>query len=244
MKKLVISILVFGSILTMHARQTPTTVTVAQKIGATKVSIAYDKTSILDTKGDDDVTHFKQAWRRNLNGTTIMTIDKPVKINGISLKPGTYSILFFPGNDWVPKEDAIRDFPGNDWSPRNDKLIFPGNDWSPKHAVVKFPGNDWKPKQSKTAFPGNDWQPVNELMKDFPGNDWLVVFYLHPKKVKKVKGKWDKNQIAAEIMVHPEQLMQRAKFLNANFVNFNEKGTNITLAWNKTMISIPVEVTW
>ncbi|MBU2939543.1 DUF2911 domain-containing protein [Lacinutrix sp. C3R15] len=217
--------------------QTVTNITI-QKIGETelKTSINLPKKQTLNhNKG---LKNYKNQWKQNANGKTVIEFNNDILVNNIKLKAGKYYILFFPGNDWQPNKDSIAAFPGNDWKPKNNSLIrFPGNDWNPKNSKLKFPGNDWKPRENSIKFPGNDWKPVNKLMESFPGNDWLVVFYRITNS-----NKLDKNLIAAELTVDSKKLILPTKNLTANFIYLAPNHIELTLSLDKTLISIPIHI--
>ncbi|MDG5492273.1 DUF2911 domain-containing protein [Psychroserpens sp. SPM9] len=253
----------------IQAQEQPVITTTIQKIGQTEIKVSVVQPKIMRVTNRNKALNYKNLWKQHVNGAAEIEFNNDVIVDKIKLKAGKYLILLFPGNDWKPKNDSMRAFPGNDWSPKDSKIKFPGNDWKPKNdsvkafpgndwkpstdtlnvfpgndwnikdSKVKFPGNDWKPKNSKIAFPGNDWSPLNDAMDEFPGNDWLVVFYQNTNSNSKTL---DKNLIAAEIMVNPEKIIQPLMNLSANFMYSNPKSIQLTLAWDKTLISIPIHL--
>ena len=226
--------------LQLSAQKLPIVTTAIHKVGQTELKVSLVQPEKVQLNQDKNTTINKNQWKQHINGTTEVTFNKDVKINGVKLKAGKYLILLFPGNDWRPSNDAIYAFPGNDWKPKNGSVKkFPGNDWNPKDSKVKFPGNDWKPKNSKIMFPGNDWRPVNNSMDSFPGNDWLVVFYRNLGSKSK---KMDKNLIAAELTVGATRLTQPSVNLAANFAYLNNNTIHLNFSWDKTQISIPIDI--
>lgn len=224
----------------IKAQKLPVTTTTTHKVGKTALKVNLVQPKTVNFNQNRSVAIYKSQWKHHINGTTEIEFNKNVKINGVNLKAGKYLVLLFPGNDWKPANDAIYAFPGNDWKPKNGNINkFPGNDWNPKDSKIKFPGNDWKPRDSKVKFPGNDWKPVNDSMDSFPGNDWLVVFYRNLGKKSK---KFDKSLIAAEITIASTRLVQPHVNLTASFVYLNQNKVNLNISWDKTRISIPIDI--
>lgn len=252
-----------------NAQEQLVNTTTIQKIGEMELKVSVNQPKLLKFYQNENLQNYKRQWKKNTNGTTEIEFNKDVTVNNIKIKSGKYLLLLFPGNDWKPandvvyafpgndwkpkdsitkfpgndwnhKKDSLNTFPGNDWKPKKNTInTFPGNDWNPKNSQVKFPGNDWKPKESKIRFPGNDWKPVNDLMESFPGNDWLIVFYQNTESNSK---KLDKNLIAAEIIVSSKRTITPSTNVSANFIYLNINSVQLELSWDKTLLSIPINI--
>lgn len=70
---------------------------IEQKVGLTNVTIEYSRPSARGRKVFGDVVPFGQLWRTGANGSTKITFDGPVTIEGQEVKAGTYALLSIPG---------------------------------------------------------------------------------------------------------------------------------------------------
>lgn len=81
-----------------EARPSPNA-SVSQTIGTTEVTITYGRPGVKGRKIFGDLVPFNTVWRTGANESTAITFSDDVKIEGKSLKAGTYSLYTIPTKD-------------------------------------------------------------------------------------------------------------------------------------------------
>lgn len=75
---------------------------VTQEVGLTQVKLSYSRPSAKGRKVFGDLVPFNEIWRTGANASTKLTFTEDVKIEGNSLKPGTYALYTIPGEkEWT-----------------------------------------------------------------------------------------------------------------------------------------------
>jgi len=72
---------------------------VEQTVGITTISVDYSRPSKRGRVVFPDVVPYRQLWRAGANKNTIITIDKPIEIQGQVVPAGAYSIFVTPDRD-------------------------------------------------------------------------------------------------------------------------------------------------
>lgn len=99
--------------------QTPSpspTAELKQRVGLTDVTIVYSRPSVKDriVFADNGIVPFGQVWRTGANSATKLSFSDPVKVGGIDLKKGDYTILTTPGaTQW---KVALYAYEGSSWN--------------------------------------------------------------------------------------------------------------------------------
>ena len=70
-----------------------------QTVGLTDVKLDYSRPNMRGREIFGSLIPYGKIWRTGANATTKFSIDKPVMIDGKTLKAGTYSIYTVPGED-------------------------------------------------------------------------------------------------------------------------------------------------
>lgn len=73
--------------------------TVTQKFGLGEVTIEYSRPAVKGRKIFGDVVPFGKIWRTGANATTKITFTDEVKLEGVTVKPGTYGLYTIPNKD-------------------------------------------------------------------------------------------------------------------------------------------------
>ncbi len=77
--------------------------TASQVVGYTKVSLSYGRPGVKDRTIWGDLVPYNggdpRPWAGGANGSTIITFDEDVKINGNTIAAGSYGLF------WIPAED-------------------------------------------------------------------------------------------------------------------------------------------
>src|SRR5258708_16892300 len=82
-------------------RQSPPVIA-SGKIGEAKIAIDYSSPSVKGRKIFGEKLLYDVVWRAGANEATLFTTDKDIKVEGKTLKAGTYSFFATPGeNEWV-----------------------------------------------------------------------------------------------------------------------------------------------
>ncbi len=71
--------------------------TLIQKVGLTDVKVEYSRPSMRGRTVFGDLVPYGKLWRTGANGYTLVTFGNDVKIDGQTVKAGTYSIFTKPG---------------------------------------------------------------------------------------------------------------------------------------------------
>ncbi len=108
MKKLVFvlaSLMSFGALAQAPVPSPPAVVT--QKVGATEVMIKYAQPAVkgrlvFGTKEQKALVPFGVVWRTGANEATTIEFSNDVKVQGMALAKGVYSLLTIPGaTEWT-----------------------------------------------------------------------------------------------------------------------------------------------
>ena len=78
--------------------------TLKQRVGLTDIEIVYSRPSMKGRKifSADGLVPYGQVWRTGANNATKITFSKSVKLNGVNIPAGSYSIFTIPGeNEWT-----------------------------------------------------------------------------------------------------------------------------------------------
>ncbi len=101
-KVLVLTLLSFGAF--AQSIKVPTkspAQTVKQEFALSSIELEYSRPSANGRKIMGDLVPFGKPWRTGANGQTTLTFGEDVKVNGVSLKAGKYSLLTIPNkNKW------------------------------------------------------------------------------------------------------------------------------------------------
>jgi hypothetical protein len=73
--------------------------TIKQKIGLAEATITYNRPSAKGREVFGKLVPFNEAWRTGANGSTVLTIDAELKIEGKPLPAGSYGIYTIPTKD-------------------------------------------------------------------------------------------------------------------------------------------------
>ncbi len=73
--------------------------TVTQKFGLGEVTIEYSRPAVKGRKIFGDVVPYGKIWRTGANATTKITFTDEVKLEGNTVKPGTYGLYTIPNKD-------------------------------------------------------------------------------------------------------------------------------------------------
>lgn len=73
--------------------------TVTQKFGLGDVTIEYSRPAVKGRKIFGDVVPYGKIWRTGANATTKLTFTDEVKLEGNTVKPGTYGLYTIPNKD-------------------------------------------------------------------------------------------------------------------------------------------------
>ena len=79
----------------------PTT-SLSQAVGLTKISIEYSRPSLKGRVIFGDLVPYNKVWRTGANRITKISFDQDLRLNGQSIKAGSYGWYTFPGkNFWI-----------------------------------------------------------------------------------------------------------------------------------------------
>ncbi len=73
--------------------------TLVQEVGVTKITIEYSSPAVKGRVVWGDLVPYDQVWRTGANKATAVTFSKDVKIGGVEVKAGSYSIFTIPGKE-------------------------------------------------------------------------------------------------------------------------------------------------
>lgn len=75
---------------------------ITQEVGLTQVKLSYARPSAKGRKVFGDLVPLNEVWRTGANASTKLTFTEDVKIEGNSLKAGTYALYSIPGDkEWT-----------------------------------------------------------------------------------------------------------------------------------------------
>jgi len=99
--------------------------TLKQRVGLTDIEISYSRPSIKGRVVFGGIVPYGQVWRTGANASTKISFSTDVKLNGLSIPAGKYSLYTIPGeSSWTVI--ISKDLAGNifSYSPTNDLLRF------------------------------------------------------------------------------------------------------------------------
>lgn len=103
MKKILLSVLLAGSLLTSQAQlRTPAPSplqTIKQDFGLGNIEISYSRPAMKGRKIFGDLVPYGNVWRTGANSATTLQFSDEVTIGGVKLAPGKYGLLSIPNKD-------------------------------------------------------------------------------------------------------------------------------------------------
>ena len=107
---------------------------IEQSVGLSTISVDYSRPSAKGRKVMGDLVPYGQLWRTGANQGTKVTFSDDVKVNGVDLKKGKYSLFTMPGaTEWkvIFHKDASLNVPGGDSYKETDEAarisVVPNN---------------------------------------------------------------------------------------------------------------------
>jgi Protein of unknown function (DUF2911) len=101
---------------------------ITQEVGLTQVKLSYARPSAKGRKVFGDLVPFNEVWRTGANASTKLTFSEDVKIEGNSLKAGTYALYTIPGErEWtviIHTNTRHRSIAGDVYKPAEDAFRF------------------------------------------------------------------------------------------------------------------------
>lgn len=101
---------------------------VSQEVGLTQVKLSYARPSAKGRKVFGELVPFNEVWRTGANASTKLTFTEDVKIEGNSLKAGTYALYSIPGEtEWtmiIHTNTKHRSIAGDVYKPAEDAFRF------------------------------------------------------------------------------------------------------------------------
>ncbi len=73
--------------------------TVEQRVGMTDVSITYSRPGVKDRAIWGDLVAYDEIWRAGANKATKVSFSTPVKVDGVELAAGDYSLFIIPSKE-------------------------------------------------------------------------------------------------------------------------------------------------
>jgi len=105
-----------------YPRSSPTS-SVMQVVGITEISIKYSSPGVKGRTIWGDLVPFNEVWRTGANAATELSFSTDVKINGQSLKAGTYSLFTLPSEkEWSVMFNSRTGISGTDYKAESDVL--------------------------------------------------------------------------------------------------------------------------
>lgn len=134
---------------------------VSQTIGTTKIEIGYSRPSVNNRTIFGDLQPFGQVWRTGANEATTISFSDDVKIEGNTLKAGTYGLFTIPGKekwtvifnnvpnqwgafDYDSSKDALRVEVTSENGPKVEQLMFYFTEVSKTSGTLVLHWNDVK----------------------------------------------------------------------------------------------------
>lgn len=103
MKKTLLLLMCTAFTISMQAQvQTPQSsphVKTTQTVGLTEITLDYSRPSVKEREIFGNLVPYGEIWRTGANENTTITFSDDVKINGTTLKGGTYAIFTKPGKE-------------------------------------------------------------------------------------------------------------------------------------------------
>ncbi|MEY3421888.1 MAG: hypothetical protein RIR48_2188 [Bacteroidota bacterium] len=107
---------------------------IEQSVGLSTISVDYSRPSAKGRKVMGDLVPYGQLWRTGANQGTKVTFSDDVKVNGVDLKKGKYSLFTLPGaTEWkvIFHKDVAMSVPGGDTYKETDEAarisVVPNN---------------------------------------------------------------------------------------------------------------------
>ena len=101
---------------------------ISQEVGLTQVKLSYSRPSAKGRKVFGELVPFNEVWRTGANASTKLTFAQDVKIEGNSLKAGTYALYTIPGpTEWtviIHTNTRHRSIAGDVYKPAEDAFRF------------------------------------------------------------------------------------------------------------------------
>src|SRR5688500_15374787 len=101
---------------------------ISQEVGLTQVKLSYSRPSAKGRKVFGELVPFNEVWRTGANASTKLTFAQDVKIEGNSLKAGTYALYTIPGEkEWtviIHTNTRHRSLAGDVYKPSEDAFRF------------------------------------------------------------------------------------------------------------------------
>lgn len=101
---------------------------ITQEVGLTQIKLSYARPSAKGRKVFGDLVPFNEVWRTGANASTKLTFSEDVKIEGNSLKAGTYALYSIPGErEWtviIHTNTRHRSIAGDVYKPAEDAFRF------------------------------------------------------------------------------------------------------------------------
>ncbi len=101
---------------------------ISQEVGLTQVKLSYARPSAKGRKIFGELVPFNEVWRTGANASTKLTFTEDVKIEGNSLKAGTYALYSIPGEkEWtmiIHTNTKHRSIAGDVYKPAEDAFRF------------------------------------------------------------------------------------------------------------------------
>lgn len=102
---------------------------VSQVVGLTKITVDYASPGVKGRKVWGDLVPYAQAWRAGANSPTKLSFDSEVRIGGVDVPAGSYSLFLTPNaeGEWVfhlnGKGKSVFDYQRQDGSMDQDKVL-------------------------------------------------------------------------------------------------------------------------
>lgn len=101
---------------------------VTQEVGLTQIKLSYARPSAKGRKVFGNLVPYNEVWRTGANASTKLTFTEDVKIEGNSLKAGTYALYTIPGEkEWtviIHTNTRHRSLAGNVYKQAEDAFRF------------------------------------------------------------------------------------------------------------------------
>ncbi len=100
---------------------------ITQVVGNTEIAVEYERPSARGRVIFGELVPWDKVWRTGAGWCTKVFFNKPVKVGGVPVAAGTYSLLTIPGRDeWQVILNA-------------DTTLYGSYDYNPEMDIVRFP---------------------------------------------------------------------------------------------------------
>jgi len=128
MKRIVVGAMALMLVGTSFGQKLPRTSPLAeveQVIGMTEIEVKYSRPGVKNRRIFGEVVPFNELWRTGANERAIIEFEDDIKIAGIDVKAGKYSILTIPGeNSWqIIFSSNTESWGTNDYDEKDNVLI-------------------------------------------------------------------------------------------------------------------------